>query len=155
MTDLYVMKGPGAVLVPADDEAKDTISKWPTGQGIRVKVTRARNIKFHRKFFAMLNVAFDAWDPVVQEYKGDTAVKNLERFRKDVLILAGFYVTTVNLRGEVRLEAESISFANMGEDRFDLVYSKVAEVLLEKVLRAKGYDRAELDRVVEELLQFD
>lgn len=154
MTELYVMKASGGVLVPADETSRETISKWGMGQGLHVKVTRARNIRFHRKFFAMLNLAFDAWEPETKLYHDEIAAKNFERFRKDVLVLAGFYTTTINLRGEVRLEAASISFANMDEDRFDLVYNKVAEVLLAKVLSKKGYNRKELDRVVEELQQF-
>lgn len=149
-----LMKAPGGALVPADAQSKATLDKWKIGQAVRVKATRARNILFHRKFFAMLELAFDAWEPEAKDYHGTPALKNFERFRKDVTILAGFFTSTVNLRGEVRLEAESISFDKMDEDRFGLVYDRVAGVLLEKVLNAKGYDRAELDRVVNELLQF-
>lgn len=154
MTQLFVMKGPGAVMVPADETSRETISRWPAGQGLHVRVTRARNIKFHRKFFAMLQVAFEAWDPELKTYGDEVAVKNFDRFRKDVMILAGFYNATVNLKGEIRLEALSISFANMDEDEFEKVYSKVAEVLLAKVLKAAGYNRKELDRVVEQMQEF-
>jgi len=38
--------------------------------------------KFHRKFFALLDVAFDAWEPSPVEYKGqviEKTDKGLER----------------------------------------------------------------------------
>jgi hypothetical protein len=40
----------------------------------------------------------------------------------------------------------------MDEDEFTQVYSKVADVLLQKVLR--NYTRGDLDRVVNEILGF-
>lgn len=152
MTDLFLMKAAGNVLVPCDEPARATIATWPAGQGIRAKVTRARNVKFHRKFFALLQLGFDTWEPAAMEYEGAPAVKNFERFRKDVIVLAGYYTRTVNLKGEIRLEAESISFSNMDEDRFDQVYNRVADVLLQKVLTR--YTREDLDRVVDQLLAF-
>lgn len=152
MTELVLMKAPGGMLLPCDDEAKETIEQWPMGQGVRAKVTRARNLPFHRKFFAMLGLGFEAWEPPDREHRGTPAMKNRERFRKDVLIMAGFYETVVNLRGEVRAEAKSISFANMDEDEFNQVYNRVADVILQKVLR--NYTRADLDIVVNQLLGF-
>jgi len=111
-----------------------------------------RNAKFHRKFFSMLNFAFDSWEPkrMRKTYKGREVAKNFERFRKDVLILAGFYDQTFDLKGNMKLEARSISFANMDDAEFEQVYSAVATVILEHVLT--GYSgREELDRVVEQM----
>lgn len=147
-----LMKATGGMLVAADEPSRAVIQGWPMGQGVRAKVTRARNLAFHRKFFALLQLGFESWEPATQSYRGRPAVKNAERFRKDVLVMAGFYTTTVNLKGEVRLEAESIAFGNMDEDRFAEVYNRVADVLLERVLR--NYKREDLDRVVNELLEF-
>ena len=100
----------------------------------------------------MLNIGFDAWEPPELEYKGLLAQKSFERFRKDVTIAAGFYDVNVNLKGEVRAEAKSISFAKMEQHEFEEVYSKVADVLLQKVLLT--YARADLDRVVMDIMRF-
>ena len=151
-TELVLMKAPGGALIPADEDARETVNGWKVGQGVRAKVSRMRNLAFHRKFFAMLNLGFDAWEPPPVVLNGIPAVKNFERFRKDVLIQAGFYELTVNMRGEARAEAKSISFGSMDEDEFEKVYSKVADVLLQKVLTT--YTREDLDRVVEEMLGF-
>lgn len=152
MTDVVLIKTPTG-LVPADDDSSETVKHWKQGELVRAKVSRVRNPKFHRKFFAMLDLGFDAWEPPAGlSYKQQVATKNRERFRKDVLVMAGFYTTTINLKGEVRLEAESMSFGKMDEDRFNEVYSKVADVILQKVLTS--YTRADLDRVVEQMMGF-
>ena len=114
-----------------------------------------RNAKFHRKFFSMLNFAFDSWEPgrMRKTYKGKEVSKNFERFRKDVLILAGFYDQTFDLKGRMKLEAHSISFSNMDDAEFEAVYSAVASVILEHVLT--GYSgREELDRVVDQMMGY-
>lgn len=152
MGDMCFMKAPGGALVPADEQTRETLARWKLGQGVRVKATRMRDLIRHRKFFAMLNLGFEAWEPPELEYKGAPVVKNFERFRKDVTIAAGFYEAVANLKGEVRAEAKSISFDSMDEDEFLDVYSKVADVLLQRVLRT--YTREDLDKVVEEMLRF-
>lgn len=125
------------------------------GEFATIEFVIPRNAKFHRKFFSMLNFAFDSWEPgrMRKTYKGKEVSKNFERFRKDVLILAGFYDQTFDLKGRMKLEAHSISFANMDDAEFERVYSAVASVILEHVLT--GYSgREELDRVVEKMMGY-
>ena len=146
------MKGAGGALIPADPGATAFIEKLMMGGGVRAKITKVRNIGFHRKFFALLNIGFEAWETPEGEYGGMKVEKEFERFRKDVTILAGYFTPVYNMRGEVRLEAKSIGFGSMEQDEFEAVYSAVANVLLRKVL--KNYTRDDLDRVVENILNF-
>ena len=123
------------------------------GDLIAVDMTFPRNVRFHRKFFALLQVGFDAWEPGFQAtHKGEPIGKNFEHFRKDVTILAGFYEPAFALDGSLQLEAKSIAFANMDDVEFERVYSAVADVLLAKVLRT--YSRDDLDQAVERILGF-
>lgn len=123
------------------------------GDLIAVELTFPRNAKFHRKFFAMLQVGFEAWEPAFEvSVGGQPVAKNFERFRKDVTILAGFYEPAFALDGTLELEAKSISFANMDDAEFEQVYSAVANVLLAKVLR--NYTREDLDEHVDRLMGF-
>ncbi len=80
------------------------------GEMIRFDTVFPRNPYFHRKFFAMLNVGFDAWEPnrKNKSYKGQPVTKNFEVFREEALILAGFYVQTFGLDGKLQLKAKSI-----------------------------------------------
>lgn len=152
MAEIVLSKAANGALVPVDPQAAEYISKLKMGQGVKCKVTKVNNPAFHRKMMVLFNVAFEAWEPEVKEYKGQPVQKNFERFRKDLTILAGFYETTINLKGEIRLEAKSLSFENMEQDEREKVYSAVIDVVLAKVLT--NYTRDDLDRVVEIVMQF-
>jgi len=152
MSEIVLTKAQGGYLIPADDASREVVAKWKLGQGVRVEAKKIRNYEFHKKFFALLDIGFDAFEPPEQEYKGLPVVKNRKRFRKDCIIAAGFYDLVVDLNGNAHAEAKSISFANMDDNEFELVYSAVADVLLQKVLR--NYSRDDLDRVVDEIMGF-
>lgn len=141
------------VLAPAHQSDLDELAKLPTAQPVRVKVTRIRNVDFHRKFFALLNLAFDYWEPPEDTYERGPVEKNFERFRADVIILAGFYDTYWRLNGEARIEPKSISFANMDQDEFEELYAKTVDVIIKYVLT--NYTGAELERVLREIEEFE
>lgn len=152
MTDFFCTKvktATGYALMPAHQQDLDAITKLPAGQPLRVKVTRMRNVQFHRKYFALLNYAFDCWTPDEANMVGE---KNFDRFRKDIIILAGFYECYVRLNGETRIEPKSISFTNMDQDDFDALYDKTIDVIIKYVLR--NYTGAELRAVIEQIEEF-
>lgn len=149
------MKAPGGVLAPADEVAIELIARLKTGQGVKMTFRRMRNIKFHRKAFSLLRLAFDHWNPPALEYKGVPVERDFDRFRRDLLILAGHYTAVTNLRGEVRLEAKSISFGNLDEDAFAKIYQAILTVVWNRVLRQAGYtDPAHVEAVVDELMRY-
>ena len=152
MTDIVLTKTAGGALAPMDQQAIDFLSKLKAGAGVTVQIKRHRNPAFHRKYFALLNLAFDAWEPTAATYKGEPVGKNFDQFRNDVTVLAGHYEMAVNLRGETRLTAKSVSFAAMDQDTFDALYSATVNVILAKILT--NYTRDDLDNVVDQLLGF-
>jgi hypothetical protein len=148
----YMIKAPGNMWRPADDASGEAMNKFPLGQVCSFEAKRTRNYRFLKKFMAMLDHGFDAWEPPTTEYKGMPVQKERESFREYCIIAAGFKTLVVDLNGGVHAKAKSISFANMEEEEFERVYSAVADVLLQWVL--KTYKRADLDRVVNEMLAF-
>jgi hypothetical protein len=156
MTELVLTRTPSGALAPADGPSAEFVQKLKAGAGLRGEFKRQRNPKFHRKAMALLTFAYDLWDAPELEYNGQPVAKAFDRFRKDLTILAGHYEAVTNLKGEVRLEAKSLSFANMGEDEFAAVYAGILNVVWERVLKAKGYkSAAEVDHIVENLLRFE
>jgi len=125
------------------------------GEFCQIEFVIPRNAKFHRKFFALLNFAFDAWEPNRKRktYKGRPVMKNFDQFREDILILAGFSEQTFDLRGNMKLKAKSISFANMDDIEFESVYSAVIDVILVNVLSTYA-GREELDDVINQAMSF-
>ena len=150
--DLNVIRR-GKKLIPLRDEDLEELQKLPLEKAMRATIRVPRNYLFLQKFFAMLNVGFESWEPPEQEYRGLPVEKNKERFREDCLIAAGHYDLVADLSGNVVPKARSISFASMDETRFEAVYSAVANVLLQRVLG--NYTREDLDeQVVERILGF-
>ena len=130
---------------------QEDLKRFKVGDVMEAKVSKTRNPRFHRKFFALLNFAYDHFDPYA-EYKGEQVMKNFERFREDVTILAGYGDPVVNLRGDVRMVARSISFASMGDDDFEKLYSNVIDIVLSRVLT--NYTRDDLDNVIDQLMSY-
>lgn len=149
-------KGPGDVLVPVDENAKKLVASSRPGDGFSVEAKKSRNIKFHRLFFALLNFAFDMWDPPEdRQYRGQRIQKNFERFREEVLILAGHFEPVYSLDGSLKLEAKSIAFANCDEHEFKEVYSAVLNVVWDRVFRGANFrSKDEVEEVVRQLLAY-
>lgn len=156
MADIVLIKTPSGQLAPADPQAAEYIAKLKLGAIIKGKFTKARNPRFHRKAFALFQLGFEAWEPAQLTYKGQIVAKDFDRFRKDLTILAGFYEPVTNIRGEVRLEAKSLSFGSMDEVEFAKVYDAILNVIWAKVLRdaARYKSPEEVDFVVNQLLGF-
>lgn len=50
-------------LVPATEADREVVQKLKAGQTIHGKFARMRNARFHGKFFAMLDLAYEYWEP--------------------------------------------------------------------------------------------
>jgi len=146
--DAFVIKMNGA-LYPASEHDRELLGKFKTGEPTRVTLRRVRNYEFHKKFFKLLDLAFDYWIPP-ENVLGE---KNFDRFRYDITILAGFYEQTVRLNGEIRTEAKSISFDNMSEDEFEDLYLKTIDVIIKHVL--KNYSGDMLRSIVDQVQEFE
>jgi hypothetical protein len=149
--DIILTKGPFG-LFPADDTEAEKLAKLKKGVFVKCKVSTMRNPHFHRKYFALLNFAFDQWEPENKDQQrwNLTPQKNFDQFRKDMAILAGFYDYVCRVKGESTIAAKSISFGSMSQEDFEKLYSKTVDIILERFLN--NYTAQELDRVVNELL---
>lgn len=152
MTDITLIKTSSGALIPNDPQAAEYIAKLKIGAAISGTFTRKNNPAFHRKLFALFNLAFEAWEPVEKEYKGQKVQKNFDQFRKDITILAGFYETVINIKGDIRVIAKSLNFNAMDQDEREAVYSAVINVILSRILT--NYTRDDLDHVVDQVLRF-
>lgn len=147
-----------AYLGPASEEAAEWLRKKKLHDIFIVDPPRVlRNPKFFRKWWALVKVGFDYWTETIRrmEYNGEPVLPDFDRFRKDVTVLAGFYRPVVNLKGEVRLEPESLKWTSMTEERFTQLYDATIQVLLRKVFAGdKKWTEEEIRRVVIEIVGF-
>ena len=113
-------------LKPCYPEDYDDAKKLRIGQIYEADIKMPRNPKFHRLFFALINTGYAYIPGDVQDYY----FKNVEGFRKSVLIAAGFTRVFYDIRRQSFIEeAESISFSNMDEARFKEVYEGCKNVI--------------------------
>lgn len=144
--DIILFKANGA-LHPLNDVERKKLEAFKQFDGVRVKLTRMRNFEFHKKYFALLTMAYDYWEPPDNQ----VGEKNFERFRKDVTILAGFYESYVRVDGSTRIEPKSISFGSMSEDSFSELYTKTIDALVKHVLpRFTGEELREMVKSIED-----
>ncbi len=156
MAELVMIRQPGGALVPATDEDAEALRKIKAGAAVRVEVKQIRNYKFLQKFFCLAKYAFDIWSETIpqKEYKGQPVKPDFDRFRRDLIILTGRFDATYNARGEVRLEAKSISFGSMGEDEFEKLYSDTIDVVLQKILTGTKLTEDQLRNYVDNVLAY-
>ena len=137
---IYVCKGLGASLRPADEVATDAIRKFPAGEIYEVEIKRPRNLKFHRKAFALMQLA----------YENQENYTEFDKFRRALVIEAGYFDDLRLLDGTTVREAQSLSFAKMDEDDFGKLYNALINTILRVVL--PGVGRPELEAQVEQFL---
>jgi len=119
MADLYLIRtltGFAAV----DDAGKDLLRKIKIGKVVKCDVSQPRNIKHHRKFFALLNTVWTAagdW-PTVDDLLVELKIK-LGITREVVIRESGEVVKIVG----------SISFAAMDQEAFDTFYERAIQAL--------------------------
>jgi hypothetical protein len=130
MADCYVQKQAGGVMIPADDETAQYLTSIKTDSHLRVKITKVRNYQFHKKMFAFFNFCFAHWSGEVGfEFMDEKA--QFDVFRKQLLILAGYRKSIVNLRTKTcGYEAVSLSYENMDEETFRECYSALIQAAM-------------------------
>ena len=152
MTKLFLRVQPGKMLAPDDEPSEEYMDTLKVGDVVSADIKKPRNYDFHRKWFALLALGFDYFEPEDHEYKGKPVEKNFERFRHDITILAGYYTFVNDIRGEPKAQAKSVSFGSMSQDEFESLYSKTIDVLLKYVL--KNYTEEELRIAVDQIVGF-
>ena len=105
---------------PIDENAQKIFRRYKFGDLKEIDITETRNIKFHRKFFAVINLTFQNQD----KYDNDTF------FRKALTIESGYYHWIPLMDGTKTKEADEIKFTKMDDLQFEDLYNKVFNLFL-------------------------
>ena len=120
-------------LYPSDQIEK---RKLKLGEDYECDIVRPRNLAYHKKFFALLNVG----------HENTKLDMPFETYRKYLIMKAGFFTAYTTPKG-IYYDPDSISFASMDEDEFHDVYSRVMDKIIEDI----GATSAEIER---QLIEF-
>ena len=132
---MYLVKLQSGNYSPYDTSDHDESGKVITGDV--VKATKTRNYQFHKKAFALLNLG----------HQNQDKYELFEVYRKVITIRAGYYDEAPTKDGEVYYIPKSLSYENMGTDRFDKWFQDVLTII------ASDLDTAP-EKIKKELVNF-
>ena len=90
------------------------------GEDYWADIKKARNYQFHKKFMALVKIGMENSKNVDMPF---------DVYRKYALIKSGYYKIYETPKGKY-VEADSIAFENMDEEKFQEVYSKVLDFII-------------------------
>ena len=119
--------------IPSDDKSYEESKKIAVGT--EIKGVKARNIKFHRKAFALLNLGFE----------NQEKFESFEVYRKVIIIRSGFYDEAPTKNGEVYYIPKSLSFEKMSASDFEDWYDATLKVIGSDLESDPAVIRSELE----------
>jgi len=139
---MFFRKEIGGKLTPCDEHAVAALSKVKTGDSVVVEIRRPRNLRHHRKFWALVNLVFN----------------NQEHYESPDHLVAALKTTVghcdlVPSKDGSTMVAlpKSIAFHRMDQTAFEAFYDKCIDVIARHFL--PGVDSDALRAEVEELLR--
>lgn len=106
-------------LKPSDEKSEEALKRFKIGDIVKTKISKPRNIKFHRKYFKLLDVVLE----------NQERYSNTEELLVAVKLKLGLYDTITTLNGKIAPVLHSISFAKMDEIKFSELYTNTLMIL--------------------------
>jgi len=125
---------------PADDVSAEAMEGFRANGLYKAEITQPRNAPMHRKFFSLLNLAYENYEQPEVFHNNIRVFKSFERFREEVIIACGHWELELNKRNNVVQRAKSISFAKMKQDEFDNLFNTAITVILSDYLTYHSED---------------
>lgn len=131
-------------LVPMYESDLDSKRRLTLGADYWCEIKLARNYEFHKKFFALIKLAYDNLPECL-----DRRYPNMEALREDLLIRCGYTRKVLSRQGVVEVAA-SIAFEKLDQTAFEELYRKVWNEINKCFLPLNDVE----DSIEEELIRF-
>lgn len=158
MSAILLMKTPQGSLVPLDADEAGKLVRFKVGASISAEVKAIQNGLFHRKLMKLFRHCyehFEASPRAPRMWRGHEVKVSYDKFREDLTILAGYFTVVYNINGELRLVADSLSFAKCSPEKRERIYSDVIDAALKHVFQGLDMTQDHLRAIIDQLLQFD
>ncbi|MCD8266042.1 MAG: DUF1367 family protein [Prevotellaceae bacterium] len=119
--------------VPVYGSDWDAKRRLGGGKDFLLTVKKPRNIRFHRKFFALVKLVADNLpEELAERWHVDARDPEtmLRRYKRDL----GYYDPYVNERGEIEIVFRSIRFDDMDQTQFEEFYERAVGLTLSEYL---------------------
>jgi len=127
-----MIKEPGGIFRPASDYELEKVNRFKNGEQYQAEIKLTRNPKYHRLVFAFFQYCFEYW-------KSDRVFlsesKQFDVFRKHLICMAGYYDELVNIHGEIRIEAKSISYSSMSQLEYEELYNSLILAVMRNIFQ--------------------
>lgn len=121
----------GLSLVPVGEDAHDYLKKQQEGQAYVIDLVRNRNPGFHRRSFKMMKIMHEMSDVDIA----------FDPWRKWLLIQTGYHRTTGFPDGSVLVEADSMAYEKMNQEKFEVVWRDIHQKFCEIYGDQMTYDQ--------------
>lgn len=135
-----IKKGEG--LFPSLEDDQIMIDKIKHDEILQYDIKRFRGSKFHRKFFALLQMTISNSD---LNY-------NTEQFLHVLKLKLGYFDLVVTPKNEQIYIPKSISWASMDQDTFEVFYKRTLDIILSDFIT--GSTEEEIQKNVSLILNF-
>lgn len=114
-----VIKQADQTLIAAHDSDWEKIRKIRHGEMFEIEIKVQRNLKFHKKMFALYKLVFE----------NQELFQSQEDMRRELTIAAGYFDTYHGLDGGLIKKAKSLSFSEMDEIEFQELYERTKDAI--------------------------
>lgn len=140
--EIWLIKsGDGNTFHPFADSDYETAKRIKPMVETCFKITHIRSPLFHRKYFALINLAFEN-----QHHYSDIYV-----FRKTMEMRAGYYIPVKSERGNEFSIPKSISYNELDQTDFEKLYDSVWQEISKMLNLVKEEDK---EMFLDELARF-
>jgi hypothetical protein len=156
VTEIYLIKHADGAFRPALEADVEAMRRFKVGKPVKVEMKEVRNWAFLKKTMVLFREAYDFFcehNLSEKTYKGQKVIPDFTRFRKDLIILAGHYKATFDIRGNIRLQAKSLSYANCSQEQSERIYQDVITAAMANVYRT-ALTEEQLRAHIDSLLHF-
>lgn len=131
-TTLFARRINGSI-IPADGLSAEALENLKPRVIYKIELKASRQYKFLQKAFALVNYAYEIWEPdedSLPEHRGRKVNVTKEAFQENLTILAGFYDSVVSIGVGIRPVAKSWNFSAMPDDEdFSKLYQGLITVI--------------------------
>ena len=132
-----MLKFHGGQLSPANEAAAIALERFKNDEQYEIEIKLTRNPQFHRKVFQFFKFCFEHWRSD-REFMNEAG--QLDVFRKNLTVLAGYYDTYYTIKGEARIEAKSLAFSSMSQEEFEGAYQALIAAAMRTIFPGCGVE---------------
>ncbi len=127
-------------LCPINDAGKEAVGRLAPQEVVSVEFRRPRNVMWHRRYWAALQLIFD----------NQTRYKTVDHLHAAVKIMLGHSDLITLKDGREVYVPRSESFSKMTQDEFEHYWQSFTALVVTQIL--PGVTKAELERELQELV---